>query len=143
VGGYCRPSASSHLDDPTFEHNMSRSARSPQCCRAFPHHLARLVPFVRITAGAGLIDSHAMPGGDHHACVSRLQAFPLLLLSINPGGTNTQETCSRMDVISLRADHEGQGALSPFIIPSDFLCSLHRLFACSSLHIPWGLAHIW
>jgi hypothetical protein len=29
-----------------------------------------------------------------------LQAFPLLLPSISPGGTNAQETCSLMDVIS-------------------------------------------
>ncbi len=35
-----------------------------------------------------------MPGGDHRACVSLLQAFLLLLLSINSGGTNAQEISS-------------------------------------------------
>jgi hypothetical protein len=40
-----------------------------------PLLLVLLVPCVHITVGAGLIDSHATPGGDHHACVSLLQAF--------------------------------------------------------------------
>ncbi len=68
---------------PTGGPNMWRSSRSPRSRRAFPHHLALLVPCVHITAGVGLIDSHAMPGGDHHACVSRWQAFPRLWLSSN------------------------------------------------------------
>jgi hypothetical protein len=42
--------------------------------------LAHLVPFVLITAGVGRTDSPAMPGSDHHTCVSVSLAFPLVWL---------------------------------------------------------------
>jgi hypothetical protein len=60
-----------------------RLVRSSQSHQAFQFHLVHLVPCVRITAGTGLTDLHAMPGSVHHTCVLRLQGFPLLLLFIS------------------------------------------------------------
>ena len=39
---------------------------------------AHLVPFVLIAAGVGRFDSPAMPGSDHHNCVSVSLAFLLV-----------------------------------------------------------------
>jgi hypothetical protein len=56
---------------------MSRCLNLRTFPRAFPLPLAHHVPSVRVTAGVGVIGSHAIPGSDHLNCVSPSQAFPL------------------------------------------------------------------
>jgi hypothetical protein len=67
--------------------NTSRSFRWWTACRAFPLPLAHLVPSVRIAAGAGMIVSLAMPGGDRHNYALWLLAFPLFSPLANTGGS--------------------------------------------------------
>jgi len=55
--------------------NRSRFFHCLKSRRVFLPLLVLPVRSVRITAGEGLIGSHAMPGGDHHKCASLLLEF--------------------------------------------------------------------
>src|SRR5260370_16258459 len=75
---------------PTGGHNTSRSPRSLQSRRALPHHLALLVRCVRITAGAGLIDSHATPDSARRKYALAWLGFPLFSHNVNLRATDSQ-----------------------------------------------------
>ncbi len=65
--------------------------------------LVHPAPCVHITAGVGRTGSPAMPGSDHHNCVSVSLAFPLVWQYSNKGGTSHKEAASMQNPIPLSA----------------------------------------